>query len=127
MSEDECTVREVIATWMRASAAGDIDTVLGLMTDDVVFLVPGQEPFGKAEFAAASRGMQGMQFDAKSDVREIKINGDWAYTRTYLAVALTPPGGTAVRRKGYTLSIFRKGADARWRLARDANLLTKAD
>jgi len=25
---------------------------------------------------------------------------------------------------GYTLSIFRKGEDGRWRLARDANLLT---
>lgn len=54
MTEDESAIREAIATWMRASAAGDIDTVLGLMTDDVVFLVPGAEPFGKEAFAAAS-------------------------------------------------------------------------
>lgn len=127
MSEDDRAIREVIAAWMRASAEGDIDTVLGLMTDDVVFLVPGREPFGKAAFAAASQGMQGMRLDGKSDVREIEVAGDWAYARSYLEVSITPPGGTAVRRKGYTLSIFRKGADGRWRLARDANLLTKAD
>ena len=47
MTEDERAIREVIATWMRASVAGDTATVLSLMTDDVVFLVPGQEPFGK--------------------------------------------------------------------------------
>jgi ketosteroid isomerase-like protein len=29
-----------------------------------------------------------------------------------------------VRRSGYTLTLFRKGADGHWRLARDANLLT---
>jgi len=29
-----------------------------------------------------------------------------------------------VRRHGYTLTLYRKGADGRWRLARDANLLT---
>jgi len=36
----------------------------------------------------------------------------------------TPPGGEPVRRHGYTLTLYRKGADGRWRLARYANLLT---
>ncbi len=39
---------------------------------------------------------------------------------------MTPPGGEAVRRKGWVLSILRKGGDGRWRIARDANLLAKA-
>jgi ketosteroid isomerase-like protein len=30
--------------------------VLSLMTDDVVFLVAGQEPFGKQKFAAGPAG-----------------------------------------------------------------------
>ena len=57
MSEDERAIRELVATWMAASRAGDLDTVLGLMTEDVVFMVPGREPFGKEAFAAQSRGM----------------------------------------------------------------------
>ena len=32
--------------------------------------------------------------------------------------------GKPVRRSGYTLTILRKERDGRWRLARDANLLT---
>jgi uncharacterized protein (TIGR02246 family) len=54
MSPDERAIRELIAKWMQASQAGDTATVLGLMTDDVVFMVPGQEPFGKQAFQAAS-------------------------------------------------------------------------
>jgi uncharacterized protein (TIGR02246 family) len=123
MTEDERAIREVIATWMRASAAGDTATVLSLMTDDVVFMVPGRDPFGKEAFAAASNAMQGATIDGTSDIREIEVLGDWAYVRSHLEVAVTPPGIPAVRRKGYTLSIFRKGSDGRWRLARDANLL----
>jgi ketosteroid isomerase-like protein len=33
-------------------------------------------------------------------------------------------GGQAVGRSGYMLTVMRKEADGRWRLARDANLVT---
>jgi ketosteroid isomerase-like protein len=32
---------------MTASQAGDIPTVLSLMADDALFMVPGRKPFGK--------------------------------------------------------------------------------
>ena len=127
MSEDERAIRELVATWLAASRAGDLATVLGLMTDDAVFMVPGREPFGKEAFAAASAGMQGMRIEGTSDVRELKVLGDWAYLRAYLEVAMTPAqGGPTLRRAGYTLTILHKGSDGRWRLARDANLLADA-
>lgn len=125
MTEDERAIRELAATWMTASQAGDIDTVLGLMTDDVVFMVPGREPFGKAAFAAASLSMKGLRIEGKSDIRELAVLGDWAYLRNYLEVAITPPGSAPVKRTGYTLTILRKQPDGRWLLARDANLLTQ--
>ena len=124
MSDDERAIRDLIATWMSASQAGDTDKVLSLMTDDVVFMVPGQEPFGKAAFAAASQDMQGARIEGTSDIRELQVLGDWAYLRGHLRIAVTPPGGTTVQRAGYTLTILRKEADGKWRLARDANLLT---
>jgi uncharacterized protein (TIGR02246 family) len=97
--------------------------VLGLMADDVVFMVPGREPFGKEAFAAASQAMKNVRFAGTYDIREIKILGDWAYLRNYLAVTVTPPGGEPVRRSGYTLTILRKEPSGKWLLARDANLL----
>jgi uncharacterized protein (TIGR02246 family) len=124
MSDDERAIRELIDTWMAASRAGDTQTVLGLMTDDVVFMVPGREPFGKQEFAAMSQGMKDVRVEGSSEIRELQVLGDWAYVRSYLQIAVTPPGGNSVKRAGYTLTILRKQPDGRWLLARDANLLT---
>ena len=42
MSDDERAIRDLIATWMKASEAGDVNTVMSLMADDVIFMVPGR-------------------------------------------------------------------------------------
>lgn len=124
MTDDERAIRQVVETWLAASKAGDTQTILNLMTDDVVFMVPGQEPFGKEAFEAASQQQKGMLIEGSSDIQEIKILGDWAYMRNYLKVTVTRPNGESVHRSGHVLTIFRKGEDGQWRLARDANLLT---
>ena len=54
MTDDERAIRELVATWMQASQAGDTATVLSLMTNDAIFPVPGREPVGKEAFAAAA-------------------------------------------------------------------------
>jgi uncharacterized protein (TIGR02246 family) len=124
MSEDEAAIRNLVDIWIAASKAGDIATGLDLMTDDVIFMVPGREPFGKNAFAAASDAMKNMRIDGKADIRELKVDGDWAYIRNYLEMTITPEGGGApMKRSGWTLTILRK-QDGRWRLARDANLVT---
>lgn len=124
MSEDERAIRDLVQTWIDATAAGDLDTVLDLMTDDILFIVPGQEPFGKAAFAAASRGMKGMKFEGKSDIQELRVLGDWAWLRNRLDVTMTPSGGKPMRRAGYTLTLLRKEPDGKWRVMRDANLVS---
>jgi uncharacterized protein (TIGR02246 family) len=123
MSEDERAIREVVATWMRASKAGDVETLLDLMTDDVIFMAPGRPPFGKEAFAAASASMKGVEFDGTSDILEVQVLGDWAYLRGQIEVTVTPKSGAPARRSGYTLTVMRKESDGRWRLARDANLV----
>jgi len=123
--EDEREIRELVSTWIAATKAGDVDAVLALMTDDAVFLVPGMAPFGKAEFAAASRTPPGMprpRIEGASEIRELVVAGDFAYMWTRLSVAMTPPSGETVERAGYTLTVLRK-VSGRWKLARDANLL----
>jgi uncharacterized protein (TIGR02246 family) len=129
VDQDEQQVREVIATWMRASAAGDLERVLSLMAEDVVFLVPGQLPMrGRDAFAAASRAMAGeVHFEGRSDIQEIRVAGDYAFCWSHLSVAVTPlQGGAPMQRTGHVLSVFRKEPDGRWVLFRDANMLTPA-
>lgn len=124
MSEDEKAIRALVGTWLEASKAGDIETVLGLMSEDAVFMVPGQEPFGKEAFAAASKGMEDVRLEGTGEIVELRVLDGWAYLRSHIRMSMTPAGGAPVRRSGYTLTILRKEEDGRWRLARDANLLT---
>jgi uncharacterized protein (TIGR02246 family) len=123
MTDDERAIRDLVATWMKASESGDVQTVLSLMADDVIFMVPGREPFGKDAFRAALETMKNARMTGTSDIREINLAGDWAYIRNYIEITITPPAGNVMRRSGYTLSILRKQPNGKWVLWRDANLI----
>jgi uncharacterized protein (TIGR02246 family) len=124
MTDDERAIRQVIETWMQASREGDTATVLSLMTEDAVFMVPGRPPFGREAFQQASNAMAGVRLEGASEIVELQVQGDWAFSRNHIDLTMTPPSGEPVRRSGYTLTLYRKEADGRWRLMRDANLLT---
>jgi uncharacterized protein (TIGR02246 family) len=126
--DDERAIRALVDCWMQASAENDLETVLELMTDDVIFEVPGIEPFDKATFAANSRSMGDARVEGNSEIVELQINGDWAFLRNHLRIAVIGPNGApAQRRSGYTLTLLRKEGDGKWRVMRDANLLTPDD
>jgi uncharacterized protein (TIGR02246 family) len=126
MQSDEQEIRDLVSRWMEATKAGDVDAILSLMTDDVVFLTPGTNVMRKADFAAAARSQAGAAaptIDGTSEIQEIRVVGDWAFMWARLQVTVTPPGGgESIKRAGHTLSVLRK-ENGRWRLARDANLL----
>ena len=124
MNKDEREIRDLVETWLAASKTGDLATVLSLMADDVVFMVPGQESFGKETFAARNRNMKGALIESTSEIQELEVLGDWAWLRNRLKVTIAPPGGKPAAHSGYTLTILRKNPDGKWVLARDANLLT---
>ncbi|NUR57018.1 MAG: SgcJ/EcaC family oxidoreductase [Acidobacteria bacterium] len=124
MNDDERAVRELVDTWMRATRAGDLDRVLELMAEDVVFLVAGGEPMrGRAAFAATFRGMGGSRVEGQADVQEVRVFGDWAYCWTQIQVRVQPAGAAPVRRAGPALSVLRREPDGRWVIFRDANMV----
>lgn len=125
MTDDESAIRRLVETWMTASLSGDLATILASMTDDVVFTVPGREPFGKEAFAAAAAGMADMRLDGTNQIVELQMHGSWAFVRNKIDMTVTPRGGAPIRRSGYTLTLLRKGSDGQWLVARDANLLTQ--
>src|ERR671931_136198 len=100
MTNDERAIRALIDTWMSSSRTGDLATVLSLMADDVVFMVPGQKPFGKEAFASTSEKMKNVRIDGRSEIEELKVLGDWAYLRNHIDLTMTPAGGTPTRRAG---------------------------
>ena len=128
MQNDEQDIRRLVGTWMAATKAGDMATVLSLMADDVVFLRPGSPSMiGKSAFAAAAEAQSDReppQFDGTSAIQEIKVLGEWAYMWTQLSVVVTTAGGAPpMALAGDTLSILKKH-NGKWVLARDANMLS---
>ena len=124
-SSDEQAIRDLYATWRKATIAGDLPTVLGLIADDAVFYVPGQSPMrGKKEFETMFNATKGkFQVEALSEFEEIHVHGDWAHVASRLAVNMKPKGGgEVVSRAGHTLTVLHKER-GKWVVARDANLL----
>ena len=127
MPSDEEQIRTLVQTWQSATKSGDLDVVLGLMAEDVVFLVPGRPPMSKLEFAELFQvpaGSPRPEFQSSSEIQEVQVSGDMAYLWTKLAVTITPPGASQpVKRAGHTLTVLRR-VGGKWLLARDANLLS---
>ena len=128
MHLDEQQIRDLIADWMAASKAGDTGRVLAMMTDDAVFLTPGNPPMTKSDFAENSRRMHssGAVVDGNSEIREIQVFGDWAFVRSHVTVSVTSPQGKAMERQGDVLTLFSRRS-GKWLLARDANLLAPVE
>ena len=122
-TSDEQAIRELVDTWIEASKKQDLTTLLGLLDDDVLFIVPGREPFGKEEFAAGNKEVQDFRMEADIDIKELKVTGEWAWMRSFLKVSFTPGEGDTTTLSGHILTIFRKTTDGQWVIYRDANFV----
>ena len=125
LSPDEQKIRGVIDRWLEATREGDLVAILNLMTEDVVFLTPGNMPMRREDFIRSFGAMAGaVDVEGRADVQEITVTGDTAICWNLLEVKVTPSeGGSTVRRAGHTLTVFRRGEDGAWRVWRDANML----
>jgi uncharacterized protein (TIGR02246 family) len=126
MGSDERAIREVHTTWINAVNAGDLVRLLTLMADDVVFLNPGRAPFGRDGFPAVfSTAHQQSRVRCISELEEVVVVGDVAYTLCQDSLSVTPRGGgEATELAGHRITIYRKQPDGRWLLARDAHTLS---
>jgi uncharacterized protein (TIGR02246 family) len=123
---DEQAIRDLVANWLRATTAGDLPQLRGLMAEDVVFLTSGQPPMrGKEAFSTAFRSALGhVRINAISEIQEVRVMGEFAYCWNHFTVTTTPlDGGPPKRSKGHTLTILRKTHEGRWVVTRDANML----
>jgi uncharacterized protein (TIGR02246 family) len=129
MGADERQIREVHSTWIDAVNAGDLTRLLTLVADDVMFLNPGQAPFGRVEFSANfSAAQRQVRINCVSELEEVVVASEVAYTRSGDTLSVTPHGGKeATQLAGHRLTVYRKQPDGRWLLARDAHTLSPVE
>ena len=126
MGSDDRAIRELHSTWIDAVNAGDLARLLTLMADDVVFLNPGQPPVGRDAFSTNfSAAHQQVRVSCQSELEEVVVVGEVAYTRSRDELTVTPhAGGQAMQLGGHRITVYRKQADGCWLLARDAHTLS---
>jgi uncharacterized protein (TIGR02246 family) len=119
----------VHSSWINAVNAGDLPCLRTLMADDVMFLGPGQAPLGRDGFSTHfSATHQRIRIRCLSELEEVVVVGEVAYTRSRDALHVTPrAGGEATQLTGYRMTVYRKQPDGRWLLARDAHTLASVE
>ena len=129
MKSQEDEVRAVHVAWIEAVNAGELARLLTLMSDDAVFLAPGREPVGRARFAVDfAAAHEKLRIRCVSELREVVVAGTIAHAWSRDVVSVAPrEGGESTELAGSRLTVYRREADGRWLLARDAHTLTPAE
>lgn len=126
MLADDSALRTLHAVWIEAVNAGDLPRLLSWISDDVVFLNPGQPPFGRDAFSSHfTRAHQQFRICCTSVLEEIVVAGTVAYARSRDTLSVIPrTGGATTQLAGHRLTLYRQQPDGRWLLARDAHTLS---
>jgi ketosteroid isomerase-like protein len=122
-SGDDLAAHQAHEAYVTAINSNNLDTLLGVLTEDVVFLAP-QEPVmvGKAAVRPWLEGyLRSFKTHWDKPVQEFVVNGEWAFERYSYKSSDTPAGGGAVvEDTGWGLVIYHRDTDGKWRVARDA-------
>jgi ketosteroid isomerase-like protein len=109
--------------FVAAINANDYDAVMGLMTEDVVFMTPNASPLVGKEAVGAWVAGYVEAFTTHWDKRTVTlvVRGDRAIERySYTSTDVPKGGGDPIVDTGWGLAIYRFDADGVWRLSQDA-------
>ncbi len=109
--------------YVAAINSNDLQTFLGMLTDDVVFMPPNAPRLvGKdavREWAAPY--LEAYRIHWEKTTLEFIVAGDWAIEQyAYEESDRARDGGPPLRDTGKGINIYRRGTDGVWRVARDA-------
>lgn len=119
---DIAAIRRLYQDWIAAGKAGNVEALLGMVTEDALFLAPGAPPMrGREAMEAAYQiAFSRHRIEQGFDEEELVLAGGWAFCRGRESFTATPwDGGPPVTLAGRrALSILKKGEDGIWRFAR---------
>lgn len=119
----EAAANEAHENYVVAINSNDLETLMGMLTDDVVFLAAGGAPVvGKAAVKPWVDGYyQAFKTHWDKTVDEFEVIGEWAFERySWHSTDSSLADGTVYEDTGWGLVIYHHDADGKWRVARDA-------
>jgi len=120
VESDIAAIEEFMDLYALGMTTGDLDLWMSLYTEDTVKMAPdAPAAFGKEELRAMMQPLfDNFTFEEMAifDV-EIKVAGDYAFTRCNFTATMTPKaGGEPLYMDAKDMSIMQRQADGSWKL-----------
>lgn len=109
--------------YVEAINSNNVDRMLAMLTDDVVFLPPNEKPMvGKAALKPWLDGyVAAFTTHWEKQVDEFVVAGEWAFERySWQSTDVPKGGGDTLKDTGWGFLTYHHDADGTWRVARDA-------
>ncbi len=123
--DDRATMQAVAKQWITAYEVGDLDGIMAVMHDDAMLMPHNQATRRGTEavraYFATRIGRPGVTL--VDDLREIRINGDWAFVVGKFRFEIdVGPDKPPLIHNGRYLILYEK-VDGDWRVLRDMDNL----
>jgi ketosteroid isomerase-like protein len=122
-SAADAGARQAHEAYTAAINSNNLESVVAMCTDDVVFLSPNEPALiGKPAVRAwAAAYLKAYKIHWDKAVKGFNVAGDWAIERySYKQNDKPRDGGASVTDTGKGLIVYHHDADGKWRVARDA-------
>jgi len=119
---DITAINEIWTQYVATLTAGDLDLWISLWTDDGIRMAPDAPAvIGKEQIREAMKpAFDQMTFDIAIANKEVRVAGDWAFSRGTGTLSTTPKkGGKTTKIDGKYLTILERQADGSWKIAID--------
>ena len=123
-SEDLQAIEKLGEAWVAAVNASDVNGIVALVTDDVIFLPPNMMAVrGKKSVISMYQSFfSEYRVRHRGATEEIQVAGDWAFAWGTDYLTLIPVlGGPSIKVSGRVMSIMRRQPDGSWKFARAIN------
>jgi len=122
-SGDDPSALQAHEAYVTAINSNNLDMLLGMLTDDVVFLSAHEQVMvGKSAVRPWLEAyLKSYQTHWDKPSQEFVVSGPWAFERySYSSTDVPLAGGEPVKDTGWGLVVYHHDADGKWRVARDA-------
>jgi uncharacterized protein (TIGR02246 family) len=120
---DSAGFERATAAFHQALRTNDLETFMGYVAGDVVFMPPGEAPVRGRDAVRQWMTAFLAQYRTSSLTladREVRVDGGWAVELGTFEWALKPAaGGSAVADRGSYMQVWQHQGDTAWRFARE--------
>lgn len=119
----EASAHQAHENYVAAINSNQLDSILGMLTDDVIFLAANAPVMvGKEEVGPWIEGyLRAFKTHWDKTQHEFDVCGNWAFERySYQSTDTSLADGSVIEDTGWGLVVYHYDADGKWRVARDA-------